>query len=93
MRVIPVACRADNYMLVYRLHFAVISYKQAHKKLTRYIIEDPPTKSNAIVDPYDPKKLLKAASDNGITIDSNTLLLTTHHHNVLYFRSPSLPVP
>ncbi|KAM0787801.1 hypothetical protein ACM66B_003855 [Microbotryomycetes sp. NB124-2] len=43
-----------------------------------YIIQDETTSTAAVVDPYDPAKLQKAADDNEIKIGE--IVLTTHHH-------------
>ncbi|KAK4046211.1 Cytoplasmic glyoxalase II [Microbotryomycetes sp. JL201] len=44
-----------------------------------YILQDEATSTNAVVDPYDPAKLQKAADDNEIKIGE--IVLTTHHHH------------
>ncbi|KAK4053271.1 hypothetical protein OIO90_004045 [Microbotryomycetes sp. JL221] len=43
-----------------------------------YIIQDEATSTTAVVDPYDPAKLAKAAQDNNLKIGE--ILITTHHH-------------
>ncbi|KAM3959200.1 hydroxyacylglutathione hydrolase tenzing norgay [Aphomia sociella] len=42
-----------------------------------YLIVDKATKETAVVDPVEPKTVLKAVQDNGLKL---TTVLTTHHH-------------
>lgn len=42
-----------------------------------YLIVDKETKEAAIVDPVEPKTVLKAVDEHGVKL---TTILTTHHH-------------
>lgn len=83
MRVIPVPCRSDNYECVSSPQLFVRRSLTAcvRQREHRYIIACEQTGETAVVDPYDPKKLDAAASENGLGGKLATYLLTTHHHH------------
>lgn len=45
-----------------------------------YLIIDPKSKTAAVVDPYDPNKVIRAAQDENVEL-SGTILTTHHHHD------------
>ncbi|KAF8728581.1 hypothetical protein HU200_017844 [Digitaria exilis] len=88
MKIIPVPCLEDNYAYLYEspcvlcllysfsVSFVVIDFLIAICVSPSRIVDEG-TKKAAAVDPVEPEKVLKAASDVGANVDC---VLTTHHH-------------